>query len=75
MCAGTIYWANIGRVVFGMTEEQLLAQTGNHAENPTMSISSRHVFEHGQKPVEVIGPVEAIVPEVVAQQRDFWSRR
>jgi tRNA(Arg) A34 adenosine deaminase TadA len=75
MCAGTIYWANIGRVVFGMTEEQLLAQTGNHAENPTMNISSRHVFDHGQKPVEVIGPVQAIVPEVVAQQRDFWGRR
>jgi tRNA(Arg) A34 adenosine deaminase TadA len=23
MCAGTAYWANIGRVVFGMTETQL----------------------------------------------------
>lgn len=75
MCAGTAYWANIGRVVFGMTEEQLLAQTGNHGENPTMSVSSRYVFDHGQKPVELIGPVDEIVPEVVAQQRAFWSRR
>lgn len=75
MCAGTIYWANIGRVVFGMTETDLLAQTGDHAENPTMRLASRVVFEHGQKPIEVIGPVAAIAPEVIAQQKAFWARR
>jgi tRNA(Arg) A34 adenosine deaminase TadA len=75
MCAGTAYWANIGRVVFGMTEEQLLAQTGNHAENPTMSVSSRYVFEHCQKPVDLIGPVLDIIEETAQMQRDFWAAR
>jgi tRNA(Arg) A34 adenosine deaminase TadA len=75
MCAGTSYWANIGRVVFGMTEAQLLAETGNHAENPTMSVSSHYVFAHGQKPVELIGPVAEVVAETVALQREFWSTR
>jgi tRNA(Arg) A34 adenosine deaminase TadA len=75
MCAGTAYWANIGRVVFGMTEAMLLAETGNHAENPTMSVAARYVFDHGQKPVDLIGPVPAIVPEVVALQRSFWATR
>lgn len=75
MCAGTAYWANIGRVVFGMTEAQLLAETGSHAENPTLSVPSRFVFDHGQKAVELIGPVPAIVAETVAMQRAFWSRR
>lgn len=75
MCAGTAYWANIGRVVFGMTEAQLLAETGNHAENPTLSVPARFVFDHGQKAVELIGPVPAIVAETVAMQRAFWSRR
>ncbi len=75
MCAGTAYWANIGRVVFGMTEEMLLAQTGDHPENPTMSVPSRYVYDHCQKPVELIGPVPEIVAETVALQRSFWESR
>lgn len=75
MCAGTAYWANIGRVVYGMSEQQLLAATGSHAENPTMSVSSRYVFDHGQKPVSLIGPVEAVAAEVLALQQRFWAKR
>ncbi|ORY01690.1 cytidine deaminase-like protein, partial [Basidiobolus meristosporus CBS 931.73] len=41
MCAATQYWANIGRVVFGVEESDLLAITGNNAENPTLSVPSR----------------------------------
>ncbi|MDE2370194.1 MAG: nucleoside deaminase [Burkholderiales bacterium] len=73
MCAGTAYWAHIGRVVYGMTEQALLAETGSHEQNPTLSVSSHYVFEHGQKPVDLIGPVAEIEPEVVALQRAFWS--
>lgn len=75
MCAGASYWANIGRVVFGMTESQLLAATGNHAENPTMSVPSRYVFDHCQKPVDLIGPVDEVAAEVAALQQSFWSVR
>jgi tRNA(Arg) A34 adenosine deaminase TadA len=28
MCAGAIYWAGIGRVVYGQTEQSLKEQTG-----------------------------------------------
>lgn len=75
MCAGTAYWANIGRVVFGMTEAALLAHTGSHAENPTMSVSSRYVYDHCQKPVELIGPVPALEAEFAALQQRFWATR
>ncbi|GAA5182656.1 nucleoside deaminase [Niveibacterium umoris] len=75
MCAGTAYWANIGRVVFGMTEAQLLSATGNHAENPTLSISSEYVFAHSQKPVKLIGPIPEIAAETIAMQRAFWISR
>lgn len=75
MCAGTAYWANIGRVVFGMTEHQLLEATGDHAENPTMSVPSRYVFDHCQKAVELIGPVPEIAAETVAMQKAFWAKR
>lgn len=75
MCAGTAYWANIGRVVFAMTEVELLAETGSHAENPTMNLPARHVFDHGQKPVDLIGPVPELAAETIAMQRAFWRDR
>jgi len=73
MCAGTQYWAHIGRVVYGITEARLLSLTGDHAENPTMSLPCREVFAHGQKPIEVIGPVPEVEEEIVALHRDMWA--
>ena len=75
MCAGTAYWANIGRVVFGMTEARLLQATGNHAENPTMSVSSRYVYDHCQKRVDLIGPVPEVEQEIMQVQHAFWASR
>ncbi|MES2605908.1 MAG: nucleoside deaminase [Pseudomonadota bacterium] len=74
MCAGTQYWANIGRLVYGMSERQLLDFTGDHPENPTMELPSRDVFARGQKAIEVIGPVEAMIPEIAAVHVDFWKQ-
>ncbi len=74
MCAGTQYWANIGRLVYGMSEKQLLEFTGNHPDNPTMELSSRDVFAHGQKAIEVIGPVAELIPEIAAVHVEFWKR-
>ena len=57
MCAGAIYWTGLKRVVYGMSEHQLKAITGNHPENPTLDLPCRVVFEAGQRQVEVIGPM------------------
>jgi tRNA(Arg) A34 adenosine deaminase TadA len=74
MCTGTLYWANIGRLVYGFEEAKLLAETGDHAENPTMSLPARTVLGSGQKPIEVVGPVPEIEDELLAPHRDFWKR-
>jgi tRNA(Arg) A34 adenosine deaminase TadA len=74
MCAGTQYWANIGRVVYGMDERRLLALTGNHAENPTMDLPCREVFAHGQKSISVLGPVPEVEAEIAALHLAFWQR-
>lgn len=74
MCAGTQYWAHIGRVVYGMTEEQLLAFTGNDAQNPTLNLPCREVFSRGQKAIEVIGPVPEVSQEIAALHADFWQK-
>ena len=75
MCAGTQYWAHIGRVIFGMEERELLRLTGNHAENPTLDLPCREVFARGQKDVRVIGPVPAMAEAIAATHRNFWQTR
>lgn len=75
MCAGTQYWAHIGRVVYGLEERALLAITGNHAENPTLDLPCRELFARGQKEIRVIGPVPALEPEIAALHHAFWRSR
>jgi tRNA(Arg) A34 adenosine deaminase TadA len=74
MCAGTIYWANIGSVVYGVEETKLLALTGASEENPTMSLSSRTVLGSGQKKIEVHGPFPEIEDELIEPHRTFWKK-
>jgi len=73
MCSGAIYWAGIGRVVFGQTEKDLKAQTGAHEENPTLDLPCHVIFEAGQRPTEIVGPM--LEEEAAALQADFWAAR
>lgn len=71
MCAGAVYWTNVGRVVYALSEHKLLELTGAHPENPTFSLPCREVFARGQRPVGVVGPLledEAAVPHA-----GFWN--
>jgi hypothetical protein len=40
-----------------------------------MSVSSRYVFDHCQKPVDLIGPIPAMEAEIAALQQRFWTTR
>lgn len=72
MCAGAIYWCNIGRVVYALSETGLLALTGDHPENPTLSLPCRDVFARGQRHVAVVGP--ALEDEAREVHLGFWDR-
>ncbi|TIU23939.1 MAG: nucleoside deaminase [Mesorhizobium sp.] len=71
MCSGTIYWAGIGRVVFGLAEHDMKALTGAHVENPTLDLPCTIVFEAGQRPTEVVGPL--LADEAAQLHADFWK--
>ena len=71
MCAGAIYWAGIGRVVYGLSEAGLLELTGSHEDNPTMSLPCRDVFAHGQGSIKVVGP--ALEGEARNVHEGFWT--
>ncbi|MEO9654869.1 nucleoside deaminase [Marinomonas sp.] len=70
MCAGAAYWAGLGRLVYGLSENRLKQITGNHPENPTLALPCRQVFDSGQRHVEVIGP--CLEDEAAELQQGVW---
>lgn len=73
MCAGGIYWAGIGRVVYGQSEKSLKDMTGDNEENPTLDLPCRIIFEAGQRQTEVVGPM--LEDEAKKLQEDFWEEK
>jgi tRNA(Arg) A34 adenosine deaminase TadA len=72
MCAGAIYWAGIGRLVYGLSEHRLRGVTGNHPENPTLDLPCREVLKSGQRATEVIGPL--LEDEAEALHEGVWDK-
>jgi tRNA(Arg) A34 adenosine deaminase TadA len=72
MCAGAIYWAGIGRLVYGLSEHRLRVVTGNHPENPTLDLPCRDVFRSGQRVTEVLGPL--LEDEAEAVHAGAWKK-
>lgn len=71
MCSGAIYWAGIGRVVFALPESRLLVLTGDHSDNPTLSLPCRQVLGAGTRVIEVSGP--HLEDEAAAAHQGFWE--
>jgi tRNA(Arg) A34 adenosine deaminase TadA len=70
MCAGSAYWAGVGRVVYGLSERNLAALIGPHQENLTMDLPCRVVLGAGQRVIEVVGPL--LEDESRAVHDGFW---
>ena len=62
MCAGAIYWGNVRRVVFALSQQEIGRITGGNPENIQLTISSREIFARGDHKVQVSGLIS-------------WSRR
>jgi tRNA(Arg) A34 adenosine deaminase TadA len=71
MCAGAIFWAGIGRVVFGLGATRLQELMGRSpVGTPRLTIPSRGVFAGGRPLVEVVGPV--FQSEAQEIHRGYW---
>lgn len=76
MCTGTIYWANIGRLIYAASEEELNKLTGaGNGENMTMSLPCREVLSKGQKAVDVVGPVKSWEEKVIRESSKWWRKQ
>jgi tRNA(Arg) A34 adenosine deaminase TadA len=71
MCAGAAYWAGVGRVVYGLSEDDMRALIGPHPENLTMNLPCRIVLGAGQRQIEIVGPL--LEDEARAVHDGFWA--
>ena len=74
MCAGAMYWGNLGRLVYIGRESELKKYTGDDIRNPTLALPCRAVFACGQKPdMQVLGPVLELEEEYMKLHEGFWT--
>ena len=73
MCAGAIYWSNIGNLVYACTEAKLKTVTGDDPRNPTLDLPCRAVFACGQKDITVLGPFPELYDKYLELHRGFWN--
>jgi tRNA(Arg) A34 adenosine deaminase TadA len=70
MCAGAIYWGNVGRVVYALSEVGLYEIIGPSPDQ--LILPSREVFSHSQRPVKLEGPAMELEVEARAVHEGFW---
>ena len=71
MCAGTTYWANVRRIVYGLDIPGLDEVVGADPLNPTPHLRADVVLRGGKYPIAIEGP--ALVEEARAVHDGFWD--
>ncbi len=69
MCAGAIYWGNVGRVVYGLSQNGLYEMVGAESEED-LRLSCREVLGRGRKAIQVMGPL--LEEEAREVHMGFW---
>ena len=70
MCSGAIYWGNIGRVVYGLSQERLYSIFSNAGSRDTWIVHCRELLSRGERSVDVLGP--ALEDEAAEVHEGFW---
>ncbi len=72
MCSGAMYWGGLNRMVYAMSELDLLEITGGDPGTATMrGVGCRNIFDSGQRHIEVSGP--HLIEEASAVHIDFFA--
>ena len=70
MCAGAIYWGNVRRVVYALSEVALYEIADPSPDQ--LLLPCREVFARSQRYVEVQGPAPELDTEARAVHAGFW---
>lgn len=70
MCAAAIFWANVRRVAYGLSEEGLYATIGQDSEE-VLRLPCRELYARGRKAMTVVGPI--LEDEAREVHTGFWQ--
>lgn len=70
MCAGAMFWAGIGRMVYALSGRGLIALAESGEDGRELDLPSREVFVRGSHPTAVSGP--HLEDEAAEPHRGFW---
>ena len=70
MCAGAIYWGNVRRVVYALSETGLYDIIGPSPDQ--LLLPCREVFAHSERKIEVEGPAPELEAQARAVHAGFW---
>jgi tRNA(Arg) A34 adenosine deaminase TadA len=71
MCSGAIFWGNVRRVVYGLSQKEFYKLIGNDPNGDIFYHPCRDVFAKGQKPIEIVGPL--LKDEAIKVHEGFWG--
>ncbi len=72
MCAGTIYWGGVDRVVFGLGERRLYEIASGQSGVPVACFGGcRLILQGGARDIEVLGP--CLEDEAAAPHEGCWT--
>ena len=70
MCAAAIFWGNVRRVVFGLSQGAFYRSLGCNTSE-VLPIPCRELFARGSKHIKVLGPL--LEDEALAVHAGFWE--
>lgn len=70
MCSAAIFWSGIGRVVYALSNDALMAMRPS-AERPALSLSCRSVLAAGNRKITIEGP--ALEGPAAKPHDGFWG--
>ena len=70
MCAAAIFWGNVHRLVFGLSQGAFYRSLGC-STSEMLPIPCRELFARGSKHIEVVGPL--LEDEALAVHAGFWE--
>ncbi|KAG7446818.1 cytidine deaminase-like protein [Guyanagaster necrorhizus] len=74
MCTSTIYWANIGRIVWAASNDALLELCGpSNPQNLGFHLGSVELLSRGKKDIKCVGPFEELEKDVCKESQPYFS--
>ncbi|MBP3488340.1 MAG: nucleoside deaminase [Roseburia sp.] len=77
MCAGAVFWGNVGRVVYAMSEADMIElvqkEEGENPKTLLFTMTAKEVFAGGMKRIKVQGPYASLAEKALEVHRGYYK--